>query len=95
MVTRVTAPACINVSWYDLCLHYCRRRFAQFRMKGRVLVLERTKEAGKKVLMSGGSRCNVLPTEVDLDKVCHTIPAIISAPSNISTQAARACNHGL
>lgn len=32
----------------------------------RVTVLERTRECGKKVLMSGGSRCNVLPFEVDL-----------------------------
>ncbi|GLC46001.1 hypothetical protein PLESTB_001029100 [Pleodorina starrii] len=32
----------------------------------RVTVLERTREAGKKILMSGGSRCNVLPLEVDL-----------------------------
>jgi len=31
-----------------------------------VRVLERTREAGKKILMSGGSRCNVLPTDVDL-----------------------------
>jgi predicted flavoprotein YhiN len=31
-----------------------------------VTVLERTKEAGKKILMSGGTRCNVLPAEVDL-----------------------------
>ena len=29
-------------------------------------VLERTREAGKKILMSGGTRCNVLPSEVDL-----------------------------
>ena len=29
-------------------------------------MLERTREAGKKILMSGGSRCNVLPGEVDL-----------------------------
>ncbi|KAG2453062.1 hypothetical protein HYH02_002395 [Chlamydomonas schloesseri] len=32
----------------------------------KVTVLERTREAGKKILMSGGSRCNVLPLEVDL-----------------------------
>lgn len=31
-----------------------------------VVLLERTREAGKKVLMSGGTRCNVLPAEVDL-----------------------------
>ncbi|GFH17857.1 uncharacterized protein HaLaN_14571 [Haematococcus lacustris] len=31
-----------------------------------VTVLERTPEAGKKILMSGGSRCNVLPLKVDI-----------------------------
>lgn len=31
-----------------------------------VVLLERTREAGKKILMSGGTRCNVLPAEVDL-----------------------------
>lgn len=33
-----------------------------------VLVLERTRECGKKVLMSGGTRCNVLPCEADVTK---------------------------
>lgn len=37
-------------------------------MQGKVTVLERTREAGKKVLMSGGARCNILPYEVDLDR---------------------------
>lgn len=32
-----------------------------------VLVLERTAEAGRKVLMSGGTRCNVLPYSVDME----------------------------
>lgn len=36
-----------------------------------VVVLERTREAGKKVLMSGGTRCNVLPLEVDLPVSTH------------------------
>ena len=31
-------------------------------------MLERTREAGKKILMSGGTRCNVLPAEVDLQQ---------------------------
>jgi predicted Rossmann fold flavoprotein len=31
----------------------------------RVLLLERTQEGGKKILMSGGGRCNVLPSELD------------------------------
>eukprot|EP00798_Chlamydomonas_sp_ICE-L_P017475 gene17475-23780_t len=33
----------------------------------KVTVLERTKESGKKILMSGGSRCNVLPVSMDID----------------------------
>eukprot|EP01121_Diplochlamys_sp_Union-15-3_P001437 TRINITY_DN11244_c0_g1_i1.p1 TRINITY_DN11244_c0_g1~~TRINITY_DN11244_c0_g1_i1.p1 ORF type:complete len:139 (-),score=18.00 TRINITY_DN11244_c0_g1_i1:402-818(-) len=32
----------------------------------RVNVLERTKESGKKILLSGGTRCNLLPVEVNL-----------------------------
>ncbi|HEU4725656.1 MAG TPA: aminoacetone oxidase family FAD-binding enzyme [Candidatus Eisenbacteria bacterium] len=31
----------------------------------RVLLVERTAEGGKKILMSGGGRCNVLPSELD------------------------------
>ena len=31
----------------------------------RVLLLERTHDGGKKILMSGGGRCNVLPSELD------------------------------
>ncbi|KXZ54090.1 hypothetical protein GPECTOR_5g195 [Gonium pectorale] len=38
----------------------------------KVTVLERTREAGKKILMSGGSRCNVLPLEVDLAADFHS-----------------------
>ena len=33
-----------------------------------VTVLERTAECGKKILMSGGARCNVLPASVDLQQ---------------------------
>jgi predicted Rossmann fold flavoprotein len=32
-----------------------------------VLVLERTNKAGKKILISGGTRCNVLPVRMDYD----------------------------
>ena len=39
-----------------VCTHMCLQ----------VVVLERTREAGKKVLMSGGTRCNILPLEADL-----------------------------
>src|SRR5882672_3391136 len=31
----------------------------------RVLLLERTNDGGRKILMSGGGRCNVLPSELD------------------------------
>ena len=31
----------------------------------RIVLLERTTEGGKKILMSGGGRCNVLPSELD------------------------------
>ncbi|EGG14626.1 hypothetical protein DFA_10884 [Cavenderia fasciculata] len=32
----------------------------------KVTILERKREAGKKILMSGGTRCNVLPKKVDI-----------------------------
>src|SRR5690349_2103576 len=32
--------------------------------RGRVILLERTKDGGRKILMSGGGRCNVLPSEL-------------------------------
>ena len=35
---------------------------------GRVVLLEREKEGGKKILMSGGSRCNVLPSSCSPDQ---------------------------
>src|SRR2546427_6467021 len=31
----------------------------------RVLLLERTRDGGRKILMSGGGRCNVLPSVID------------------------------
>jgi predicted Rossmann fold flavoprotein len=33
----------------------------------KIKVYERTKESGKKILMSGGARCNVLPVEASID----------------------------
>lgn len=33
-----------------------------------VLLLERTKDGGRKILISGGGRCNVLPSEVSADQ---------------------------
>lgn len=38
------------------------------RQGAQVTVLERSKQAGQKVLISGGTRCNVLPMEVELNK---------------------------
>jgi predicted flavoprotein YhiN len=32
------------------------------------LLLERTRDGGRKILISGGGRCNVLPSRVDLDR---------------------------
>lgn len=32
---------------------------------GRTVLLERTKDGGRKILISGGGRCNILPSEVD------------------------------
>jgi predicted flavoprotein YhiN len=44
--------------------------------KMQVVVLERTREPGKKILMSGGSRCNILPAEVDLQAdFCSSSPS--------------------
>src|SRR5687767_13211888 len=31
----------------------------------RVVLLERTKDGGRKILISGGGRCNILPSELD------------------------------
>lgn len=44
----------------------------------RVRVLEKMDEAGKKICISGGTRCNVLPAEVDLQVRqlgCWRVPA--------------------
>lgn len=35
------------------------------RAGAKVILLERTREGGKKILISGGGRCNVLPSQVD------------------------------
>ncbi|GAX81938.1 hypothetical protein CEUSTIGMA_g9366.t1 [Chlamydomonas eustigma] len=42
--------------------------FFAAREGARVTVLERTSKCGTKILMSGGTRCNVLPMEVDLQR---------------------------
>ena len=33
--------------------------------RSRVILIERTHDGGRKILMSGGGRCNVLPSEID------------------------------
>ena len=38
------------------------------RAGGQVLVLERTPDGGRKILISGGGRCNVLPSELRIDR---------------------------
>ena len=38
--------------------------FAAAEGSGRVLLLERTRDGGRKILISGGGRCNVLPSQV-------------------------------
>ena len=40
------------------------RARARVRGASRVLLLERTRDGGRKILMSGGGRCNVLPSEL-------------------------------
>lgn len=45
----------------------------------RCLVLERTDKAGKKILMSGGTRCNVLPVSMTLrDYVTDSSPRLLN-----------------
>ena len=50
----------------------------------RVLLLERTRDGGRKILVSGGGRCNVLPSDVDparfvTDSSPHTLRKILSS----------------
>jgi predicted Rossmann fold flavoprotein len=50
----------------------------------RVLLLERTRDGGRKILVSGGGRCNVLPSAVDLsrfvtDSSSNTLRKILSS----------------
>ncbi len=40
-----------------------------------VLLLERTRDGGRKILVSGGGRCNVLPSAVDAGAVRHRLVA--------------------
>src|SRR6478736_6197095 len=39
--------------------------FAACAGKEKVILLERTKDGGRKILISGGGRCNILPSAVD------------------------------
>ncbi len=46
----------------------------------KVTVYEKTKESGKKILMSGGARCNVLPVEASIsDYVTDSNPRLAKA----------------
>src|SRR3954447_16859227 len=50
----------------------------------RVLLLERTRDGGRKILVSGGGRCNVLPSAVDAgrfvtDSSPNTLRKILSS----------------
>ena len=50
----------------------------------RVLVLERTSDGGRKILISGGGRCNVLPSELDprrfvTDSSRHTMNRLLTS----------------
>ena len=47
-----------------------------------VLLLERTKDGGRKILISGGGRCNILPARVDESRfVTHSSPQILRTSS--------------
>ena len=41
----------------------------------RTVLLERTRDGGRKILISGGGRCNVLPARVDLSRFVTDSPA--------------------
>ncbi len=41
----------------------------------RTILLERTRDGGRKILISGGGRCNVLPARVDLSRFVTDSPA--------------------
>ncbi len=50
----------------------------------RVLLLERTRDGGRKILISGGGRCNILPSELDPTRFVtasspHTLRKILGA----------------
>jgi len=58
-------------------------------------VLERTREAGKKILMSGGSRSNVLPGEVHLERDYFTGGTEAQLRSLFRTWSLKACQEWL
>lgn len=55
-----------------------------------VLLLERTKQAGKKILMSGGTRCNVLPVKATLADY-HTASSLNILKKIFKTWSVSAC----
>jgi predicted Rossmann fold flavoprotein len=45
------------------------------RAGARVILLERTRDGGRKILISGGGRCNILPSELDPSRFVSDSPA--------------------
>jgi predicted Rossmann fold flavoprotein len=54
------------------------------RAGARVLVIEKTADGGRKILISGGGRCNVLPSEAAPERF------VTAAPANLLTRLLRA-----
>ncbi|KAL4426515.1 hypothetical protein ABPG77_008373 [Micractinium sp. CCAP 211/92] len=61
----------------------------------RVLVLEKMDEAGKKICISGGTRCNVLPAEVDLQRDFFTESSQSALRAIFSTWSLDDCQYWL
>lgn len=55
---------------------------------GGVLIVESMREAGKKILMSGGSRCNVLPAAVDIDRDYFAAQTLLASSSKATRRKA-------
>ncbi|KAL3153436.1 hypothetical protein ABBQ38_011771 [Trebouxia sp. C0009 RCD-2024] len=60
-----------------------------------VTVLEKNREAGKKVLISGGTRCNVLPTHTDLNKDYFTESKLGALRAVFASWSLGDCRHWL
>ncbi|CAL8465205.1 g4740 [Coccomyxa elongata] len=60
-----------------------------------VTVLERTREVGKKILISGGARCNVLPMEVDVQRDFFTESSPSALRAVFASWSLEDCKHWL